>query len=64
MTALRSSTCILTIVLLNFSIPDVPFPVLLPKLISSRLQAKPATLLILIVFSHFFGEGGCGTQYF
>jgi hypothetical protein len=36
--------------LLNLSIPDVPFPVLLSTLIRSRSQAKPATFLIPIDF--------------
>jgi hypothetical protein len=46
------------IMLLNLSIPDVPFPVLLSTIIRSRFQAKPATLLIPIGCSiPFCGEG-------
>jgi len=44
--------------LLNLSIPDVPFPVLLSTLIRSRFQAKPANLLIPIDFSFPFRSGG------
>ena len=45
--------------LLNLSIPDVPFPVLLSTLIiRSRFQAKPANLLIPIDFSFPFCGGG------
>ena len=44
--------------LLNFSIPDVLLPVLLPTLIRSRFQVKPAILLIPInTFSYSIGEG-------
>jgi hypothetical protein len=39
---------ILSIPLLNLSIPDVPFPALLSTLIRRRFQVKPATLLIPI----------------
>ena len=39
---------------LNLSIPDVPFPVLLSTFIRSRFQAKPATLLIPIDFPFLF----------
>ena len=53
-----SSMCTLWTLLLNLSIPDVPFPVLLSTLIRSRFQAKPATLLIPIDFSFPFRGGG------
>jgi hypothetical protein len=39
---------ILSITLLNLSIPDVPFPALLSTLIRRQFQVKPATLLIPI----------------
>ena len=59
-----SSMCTLWTVLLNLSIPDVPFPVLLSNLIRSRFQAKPATLLIPIVFPFLFAvEELYGTWY-
>ena len=48
------SMCTLWILLLNLSIPDVPFPVPLSTLIRSRFQAKPATLLIPIGFPFLF----------
>jgi hypothetical protein len=50
--------CTLWTLLLNLSIPDVPFPVLSSTLIRSRFQAKPATLLIPIDFSFPFCGGG------
>jgi len=53
-----SSMCTLWTFLLNLSIPDVPFPLLLSTLIRSRFQAKPATLLIPIDFSYPFCGGG------
>ena len=54
-----SSMCTLWTLLLNLSIPDVPFPVLLSTIIRrSRFQAKPATLLIPIDFSFPFRGGG------
>jgi len=50
--------------LLNLSIPDVSFPVLLSTLIRSQFQAKPATLLIPIIFPFLFAvEELYGTQY-
>ena len=50
--------------LLNLSIPDVHFPVLLSTLIRSQFQAKPATLLIPINFSLLFVvEELDGTRY-
>jgi len=62
-----SSTCTLWTLLLNLSIPDVPFPVLLSILIRSRFQAKHATLLIPIDFPFFFAVeelyGIYGTWY-
>ena len=49
---------------LNLSIPDVPFPVLLSTFIRSRFQAKPATLLIPIDFPFLFAvEELYGTRY-
>jgi hypothetical protein len=45
-------------ILLNLSIPDVPFPVLLSTLIRSPSQAKPAILLIPIDFSFPICGGG------
>jgi hypothetical protein len=45
--------CTLWTSLLNLSIPDVPFPILLPTLIRSRFKAKPATLLIPVDFLSF-----------
>ena len=48
-----SSMCTLWTLLLNLSIPDVPYPVLLSTLIRSRFQANPATLLIPIDFLSF-----------
>jgi hypothetical protein len=53
-----SFMCTLWTLLLNLSIPDVPFPVLLSTSIRSRFQAKPATLLIPIDFSFPFRGGG------
>ena len=53
-----SSMCTFWTSLLNLSIPDLPFPVLLSTLIRSRFQAKPATLLIPIDFSFPFRGGG------
>jgi len=53
-----SSMCTLWTLLLNLSIPAVPFPVLLSTLIRSRFQAKPATLLIPINFSFPICGGG------
>jgi len=53
-----SSVCTLWTLLLNLSILDVPFPVLLSTLIRSRFQAKPATLLIPIDYSFPFCGGG------
>jgi len=56
--------CTLWTLLLNLSIPDVPFPVLLSTLIRSRFQAKSATLLIPIDFSFLFAvEELYGTRY-
>ena len=48
-----NSMCTLWTLLLNLSIPDVPFffPVLLSTLIRSRFKARPATLLIPTGFS-------------
>ena len=53
-----SSMCTLWTLLLNLSIPDVPFPVLLSSVIRSRFRAKPATLLNPIDFSFPFRGGG------
>ena len=59
-----SSMCTLWTLLLNLSIPDVPFPVLWSNLIRSRFQAKPATLLIPIDFYFLFAvEELYGTRY-
>ena len=59
-----SSMCTLWNSLLNLSIPDVPFPVLLSTLIRSRFQVKPATLLIPIDFPFLFVvEELYGTRY-
>jgi len=59
-----SSMCTLWTSLLNLSIPDVPFPVLLSTLTRSRFQAKPATLFIPIDFPFFFAvEELYGTRY-
>jgi hypothetical protein len=56
--------CTLWTSLLNLSIPDVPFSVLLSTLIRSRFQAKPATLLIPIEFPFLFAvEELYGTRY-
>ena len=52
-----SSMCTLWTSLLNLSIPDVPFPVLLSTLIRSRFQAKPAILLITNGISFPFRGG-------
>ena len=49
--------CTLWTSLLNLSIPDVPFPVLLSTLIRSRFQAKPATLQYPINYSFPFCGG-------
>jgi hypothetical protein len=50
--------------LLNLSIPNVPFPVLLSTLIRSRFQAKPATILIPIDIPFLFAvEEVYGTRY-
>jgi hypothetical protein len=61
-------SAIFWITLLNLSIPDVPFPVLLVVLLStlikSRFQAKPATLLIPIDFPFLLVvEELYGTRY-
>jgi len=59
-----SSMCTLWTLLLNLSIPDVPFPVLLSTLIRSWFQAKPATLLIPTDFPFLFAvEELYGTRY-
>jgi len=59
-----SSMCTLWTWLLNLSIPDVPFSILLSTLIRSRFQAKPATLLIPIDFPFLFAvEELYGTRY-
>jgi hypothetical protein len=59
-----SSICTLWTSLLNLSIPDVPFPVLLSTLIRSQFQAKPATLLIPIDFPFLLTvEELYGTRY-
>ena len=42
----------------HLSIPDVPFPVLLPSVIRSRFQSQALTLLISIDFSFPFCSGG------
>jgi len=56
--------CTLLISLLNLSIPDVPFPVLLSTLIRIRFQAKPATFLIPIDFPFLFAvEELYGARY-
>ena len=54
-----SFKCTLWNLLLNLSIPDVPFPVLLSTLIRSRFQAKRATLLILIDFPSHGKRADC-----
>ena len=55
---------ILSNMLPNLSIPDVPFPVLLSNLIRSRFQAKPATLVIPFwFFSFLLMEELYGTRY-
>ena len=59
-----SSMCTLWTLLLDLSILDVPFPILLSTLIRSRFQAKPATLLIPVDFSFLFAvEELYGTRY-
>jgi len=56
--------CTLWTFLLNLSMLNVPFPVLLSTLIRSRFQAKFATLLIPIDFSILFAvEELYGTRY-
>ena len=57
-----SSMCTLWTSLLNLSIPDVLFPILLSTLIRSRFQAKPASLLIPTDCSFPF-RGGGALQY-
>jgi len=52
------SMCTLQTMLLNFFLPDAPFPVLLSTLIRSRFQARPATLLTPIDFAFPFRGGG------
>jgi hypothetical protein len=46
----KASAVLVAVLLLHLSILDVLFPVPLPTLIRSRLQADPATFLILIGF--------------
>ena len=59
-----SSMCTLWTSLLNLSIPDVPFPVLLSTLIRSRFQAKPATSWSPLIFPFLFAmEELYGTRY-
>jgi len=52
-----SSMCTLWTLLLNWSIPDVPFPVILSTLIRSRFQAKPATSWSPLIFPFLRGGG-------
>jgi hypothetical protein len=61
---LPSFMFILTITLPNLSIPNVPFPTLLPNFIRIRFQVKPATLPIPIdVFCILLVEEFYGTWY-
>jgi len=57
-----SSMCTLGTLLLNLSIPDMPFPVILSTLVRSRFQSKPATTWS--PFSFLFAvEELYGTRY-
>ena len=50
-----SSMCTLSNTLIYLPIPDNPFPLPCPTLISRQFQVKPATLLTPLIFSFSFG---------